>query len=218
MSAVLAFLPAAPLAGWAAHAAFLAGRLRLAHTDPLTGLPTRAAFTARAHRAIRHPHAAVLLLDLNGLKYVNDQFGHSAGDQLLATFGQRLAVWTEQHGGIAGRLGGDEFAVIVRLAPDADLHAELTEGLAAGLAERLDLAEAVLSPRAAIGVCLAAHRPGTPLTVRLRAADEAMYRAKRGGHRWQAAGRPDTFCSVNGRRVGRTGTHHTPSHGQDTAA
>lgn len=218
MSPVLAFLPTAPLAGWAAHAVWLAGRLRTAHTDALTGLPTRAAFTSRAHRAIRHPHAAVLLLDLNGLKHVNDKFGHAAGDQLLAAFGHRLAAWADRHGGIAGRLGGDEFAVIVRLAPDADLHAELTHGLADDLAAPLDLDTVKLSPRAAIGVCLAGHRPGAPLAVRLRAADEAMYRSKRSGQRWQAAEPHGIYRTVNGRRIGRTGTHHTPSSGQDATA
>ncbi|MGP3952633.1 GGDEF domain-containing protein [Streptomyces sp. 7N604] len=208
MNVLLQTLPiAAPVAGWAAHSLFLARRLRVARTDPLTGLPSRDQFTAGALRAIRRPHAAVLLLDLNGFKQINDSHGHAAGDQLLAAVGQRLAAWCTTRDGFAGRLGGDEFAAVIRLAPDVDLHAELTYGLAADLAAPVRTETVLLSPRASIGICRTSDRPGAPLPVLLRGADEAMYQAKNARLPWQPATPTDIYRTTAGRRIGRPGTH-----------
>ncbi|EMF00477.1 PAS/PAC sensor-containing diguanylate cyclase [Streptomyces mobaraensis NBRC 13819 = DSM 40847] len=200
---------AAPTLGWAAHALVLARRLRTARTDPLTGLMRREEFTARAPRAVRHPQAAVLLLDLNGFKQINDTHGHAVGDQVLAAVGRRLAAWCASRGGFAARLGGDEFTAVVRLAPDADLDEELTYGLSARLSAPLDAGTVTLSPRASIGLCHTAHRPGAALSELLRAADEAMYTAKRLGDHWRPAGAVGTYPTVAGRRAGRPGTHLT---------
>lgn len=208
MSLIVQALPiAAPTVGWAAHAFVLARRLRTARTDPLTGLMCRDEFTARALRAIRRPHAAVLLLDLNGFKQINDTHGHEAGDRVLAAVGRRLAVWCESHGGFAARLGGDEFTALVRLAPDADLDAELTYGLSALISAPLDTGGVTLAPRASIGLCRTDHRPGAGLSDLLRGADEAMYTAKRLGHHWRPAGPAPAYRTVAGRRAGRPGTH-----------
>ncbi|MEU1782038.1 GGDEF domain-containing protein [Streptomyces abikoensis] len=207
MTPVLQALPiAAPVAGWAAHALFLARRLHTARTDPLTGLMGRAAFTRRSLRAIRHPHAVVLLLDLDEFKAINDEYGHAAGDAVLAAVGQRLAVWSATWHGFATRLGGDEFAAVARLAPDVDLHVEMLHVLWARLVEPVETGAAVLYPRVSIGVCAAHHRPGADLPELQRGADEAMYRAKRLGHRWQPAMAQDVYATVNGRRIGRPGT------------
>ncbi|MFI9720855.1 GGDEF domain-containing protein [Streptomyces sp. NPDC052396] len=188
MNLILQALPiAAPTVGWATHALVLARRLRAARTDPLTGLMGREEFTTRALRGIRHPHAAVLLLDLNGFKQINDTHGHAAGDRVLAAVGRRLAAWCGTHGGFAARLGGDEFSALVRLAPDTDLDAELTYGLSAFLSAPLDAGGVTLAPRASIGLCRSAQRPGASLSDLLRGADEAMYAAKRHGHHWRPA-------------------------------
>ncbi|MGK5544496.1 GGDEF domain-containing protein [Streptomyces sp. URMC 127] len=211
MTPLLQALPiAAPVAGWAAHILFLARRLRTARTDPVTGLMVRDAFTSRALRAINHPHAAVLLLDLDDFKDVNDTYGHHAGDQVLAAVGRRLADWSAERRGFASRLGGDEFAAVVRLAPDADLHIELLHRLCRRLSAPVDTGSAVVHPRATVGICRTIDRPGVALSGLLRGADEAMYRAKRLGHRWQPACRHDVYRTVNGRRIGRPGTALRP--------
>lgn len=213
MNLILQALPvAAPTAGWAAHALFLSRRLRSARTDRLTGLMRREAFTARATRAFRHPHTAVLLLDLNGFKQINDTHGHEAGDQVIAAVGRRLAVWCREHDGFAARLGGDEFTALVRLAPEADADAEMT-CLSARLSAPLDTGRVTLAPRASIGLCRPAHRPGAGLSDLLRAADEAMYAAKRCGDHWRPAGAaPVVHRTASTRHPGRpqrSGTHLT---------
>ncbi|MFF7380686.1 diguanylate cyclase domain-containing protein [Streptomyces massasporeus] len=73
-----------PLLGWAVHGGILTRRLACARRDPLTGLPTRAGWTARAEHLIRrHPNAAVLLVDLDQFKTLNDTHGHASGDAAL---------------------------------------------------------------------------------------------------------------------------------------
>ncbi|MFE0042060.1 GGDEF domain-containing protein [Streptomyces albireticuli] len=208
MNLLLQVLPiAAPTLGWVTHVFVLARRLRTARTDPLTGLMRREEFTSRARRAIRHPDAAVLLLDLNGFKQINDTHGHAVGDQVIAAVGRRLSVWCRERGGFAARLGGDEFTAVVRLAPDADPDAELTYGLSARLSAPLETDAATLSPQASIGLCRVGHRPGAGLPELLRGADEAMYTAKRLGQHWRPAGPVDVYATTNGRRAGRPGTH-----------
>lgn len=206
---LLHVLPVAvPAAGWATHALYLARRLRTVRTDPLTTLMCRDEFTGRALRAVRHPDAAVLLLDLDDFKCINDTYGHAAGDQALAAVGQRLEEWCRERHGFAARLGGDEFAAVVRLAENADLHVEVLYGLWARLGEAVTTTTgAVLYPRASIGVCRAIQRPDAGLPELLRGADEAMYTAKRLGHRWHPARPYEVYGTVNGRRIGRPGTH-----------
>ncbi len=113
----------APLLGWAVHGGILTRRLATARRDPLTGLHTRAGWTARAEHLIRrHPTAAVLLVDLDHFKTLNDTHGHAAGDAALAATADRLRSWCG-HNGIAGRLGGDEFVAVVRDLAATDLGA-----------------------------------------------------------------------------------------------
>ncbi|MFC5724340.1 GGDEF domain-containing protein [Streptomyces gamaensis] len=214
MNLLLQALPiAAPTLGWAAHVLVLLRRLRTARTDPLTGLMCREEFTARARRAVKHPCAAVLLLDLNGFKQINDTHGHAAGDQVLAAVGRRLSLWSREHGGFAARLGGDEFTAVVRLAPDTDLDDALTRGLTTRLSTPLPVTAGTgrltLRPRASIGICRAAQRPGAELPELLRGADEAMYAAKRHGRNWRPAAPAALRPVVTGRRPGRPGTHLT---------
>ncbi len=168
-----------PVLGWALHGGLLSRRLATARRDPLTGLHTRAGWTARAERLIaRHPGALVLLVDLDDFKAVNDTLGHAAGDVVLTATAQRLNDWCGRHG-IAARLGGDEFAAIVT-------HPERTAGL-------FDLWSALGSPvthdghvlpvSASVGCSYPGQLPVPTLTDALSAADAAMYAAKGHGRR-----------------------------------
>ncbi|MCI3276255.1 GGDEF domain-containing protein [Streptomyces cylindrosporus] len=196
---------ALPLAGWAAHSLWMARRLRIARTDPLTGLPTRDPFTARALRTVARGRASVLLLDVDHFKHVNDTHGHAAGDALLAAIGGRLQEWSSEYGGFAGRLGGDEFAAVAHLD---DLATHALDVLADRLQRCVDIdGHLRLSPRVSVGVCRPDDRPGLPLDARLRAADEAMYAAKSLGRRWRYAEPQSTHTTTAGRRAGRRGTH-----------
>ncbi|MFF0778711.1 GGDEF domain-containing protein [Streptomyces sp. NPDC003720] len=168
----------APLLGWAVPGGILTRRLATARCDPLTGLHTRAGWTARAEHLIRrHPTAAVLLVDLDHFKTLNDSHGHAAGDAALAATADRLRSWCGCHG-IAGRLGGDEFVAVVRDLAAADLDA-----LTAALHRPLPYAGTALPLAASVGACLVAELPVPSLTDALAAADAAMYAAKGRGRR-----------------------------------
>ncbi|MDV7217910.1 GGDEF domain-containing protein, partial [Streptomyces prunicolor] len=177
MSTLAALLPAVPALGWAVHARWLHSRLATARRDPLTGLWTRDAFTRRARRLLRDPHAVVVLADVDHFKHINDTHGHAAGDALLATIADRLAHGTTPRG-VVGRLGGDEFAAVVidrdNTMPDR-LHT-----LARVLARPVDTAPDVHTT-VSLGWVRAADHPGEDLSALLRRADEAMYAAKRSG-------------------------------------
>ncbi|WSA78065.1 GGDEF domain-containing protein [Streptomyces sp. NBC_01799] len=162
---------ALPLIGWASHTALLTHRLATARRDPLTGLRTRAGWTALAERIIRrHRDAVVLLLDLDDFKNLNDSHGHAAGDFALAVTAERLATWCGRHG-IAGRLGGDEFVAIARQAPDLEsLHRALSQPVA--------YAGRRLPVSVSVGSCHVKDLPVRSLSDALTAADSAMYADK----------------------------------------
>ncbi len=153
--------------------------------DVLTGLPNRRALLealpeamSRARRVGRP--CALLFLDMDGFKAVNDSHGHEEGDELLRQFGERLALGVRKTDMVA-RLAGDEFVVVLEMLSDA-AHAEDT---ARKLLERLKepflLRSATVRVGASIGVAL--HRPEDPLDVDawLARADHAMYAVKRTG-------------------------------------
>ncbi|MFE9013769.1 GGDEF domain-containing protein [Streptomyces cyaneofuscatus] len=174
----------APLLGWVVHGSVLARRLACARRDPLTGLYTRAGWTARAEHLIRrHPNAAVLLVDLDRFKPLNDTHGHAAGDAALVATADRLRAWCG-HNGTAGRLGGDEFVAVIRDLTAADLDA-----LTAALHRPLPYDDISLPLAASVGVCPLADLPVPALTDALAAADAAMYAAKGRGRRGSHASR-----------------------------
>ncbi|MFF8786946.1 GGDEF domain-containing protein [Streptomyces sp. NPDC015125] len=145
--------------------------------DPLTGLLTRDGWNRAADRIIRrHDRAAVLIIDLDGFKMVNDTCGHAAGDAVIAATGQRLASWCGENG-IAGRLGGDEFVVVVRDGPR--LAAALAD-LGALLREPVDYRGGRLSVGASIGAAQVADLDSPTREAAMGAADAAMYQVK--GH------------------------------------
>ncbi|MFB8115947.1 GGDEF domain-containing protein [Streptomyces sp. NPDC055962] len=162
---------ALPLIGWASHTALLTHRLATARRDPLTGLRTRAGWTALAERIIRrHRDAMVLLLDLDDFKNLNDSHGHAAGDFALAVAAERLAAWCGRNG-IAGRLGGDEFVAITRQSPDLN-------SLHSALRQRVTYAGHRLPVFVSVGSCRVKDLPVRSLSDALATADSAMYAAK----------------------------------------
>jgi diguanylate cyclase (GGDEF)-like protein/PAS domain S-box-containing protein len=153
--------------------------------DALTGLPNRVLFLDRLDQAIRRAQranpgaaAAVLFLDLDRFKLVNDSLGHHVGDQLLIAVARRLESAVRPPDTVA-RLGGDEFTVLLDGVNDAHEASVIAERVHQTLRTPFDIDERELFIDASIGIALA--DPGaTPDTV-LRDADVAMYRAKADG-------------------------------------
>ncbi|MFC4148149.1 putative bifunctional diguanylate cyclase/phosphodiesterase [Micromonospora mangrovi] len=158
----------------------LVARLRrLAYSDQLTGLPNRLTFNRRLRRALRDDApVAVLLLDLDGFKQVNDRFGHATGDRLLTGIAERMRDVVGDDGMIA-RLGGDEFAVLVDAARPVPPE-QLADRLLAALEPLPGEEDLGVHPSASIGI--AEYGPQhTSHTDLLRDADIAMYAAKAAG-------------------------------------
>jgi diguanylate cyclase (GGDEF)-like protein len=160
--------------------------LRLARTDQLTGLVGRAAFTAalagRVERsaALEEP-LALLVIDLDRFKHLNDSLGHAGGDLLLAEVGARLKA-DASRGELAGRLGGDEFAL---LTPDLDV-ARRAERVLAVLSHPFQVHGRAVSAAVSVGVALAPHDAAEASDLQ-RFAERALARAKaQGGRRWSA--------------------------------
>ncbi|MBW0118690.1 putative bifunctional diguanylate cyclase/phosphodiesterase [Pseudonocardia abyssalis] len=154
---------------------------RLALYDPLTGLANRTLLgdrigraMARADRGAAPP--AVLLLDLDGFKTVNDSFGHSVGDLLLIEIGHRLRRVVRDADTVA-RLGGDEFALVV-LDATPEQVLSMAERIRASLQAPVQAGERSCWVSASIGVCFAVR--GQDADTLLRDADTAMYAAKNG--------------------------------------
>ncbi len=158
-------------------------RLRyLAEHDDLTGLPNRRSVVAHLSDRLaagRPGPVAVLHLDLDRLKSINDYFGHTAGDFYLQVFAERLR---ESMGGLGtiGRHGGDEFLVIPGRAMPTETAESLAHRLRTTLRDPLKIGDDVITPSVSIGV--AAGRPGRDNTADLlRRADGALLAAKRAG-------------------------------------
>ena len=158
---------------------------RAAMHDPLTGLPNRRLVAERLRTALsglpRDGAVAVLYLDLDGFKHVNDLHGHAAGDVVLRATAERLAEVLRPED-LVGRMGGDEFVVVLGAATTQELQA-----VASGLAERLR--EALSAPvehagtvhRVSVSVGIAYGTRDADADDVLRDADTAMFRAKRSG-------------------------------------
>ncbi len=153
-------------------------RLVAAVTDELTGLPNRRALYTEGANRFSLPgrgHQALLMLDLDRFKEVNDTLGHRAGDQLLVQVGQRLRAILRSEDTLA-RLGGDEFAVLLHDAGRAE--AEHTAArLCTAVTEPLMVEDTLLRVGVSIGIALFPD-DGPDLSVLLRKADIAMYKAK----------------------------------------
>ncbi|WP_322520642.1 diguanylate cyclase [Guyparkeria halophila] len=152
-----------------------------AHHDPLTGAANRVLFHERLNRVIaeaeRHGDlAAVLYLDLDGFKPINDTYGHDVGDQMLVTLVRRLQEATRETDSVA-RLGGDEFAVLLVRPTDADDVRMVAEKLREEIERPVSVAEGTLRVRVSIGPAVY-PADGVTADALLQVADEAMYQEK----------------------------------------
>lgn len=154
--------------------------------DALTGLPNRVLLQDRLRQAVANAHRtneplALLLMDLDQFKEINDTLGHEHGDRLLRQIGSRLQKVLREADTVA-RLGGDEFAVVV---PGADrMAAEIVAGtLASALEHPFQLEDMTVQARASVGIAMFPDQ-GTDAATLVQRADVAMYIAKRdgGGH------------------------------------
>ncbi|PBB92638.1 bifunctional diguanylate cyclase/phosphodiesterase [Mesorhizobium sp. WSM3864] len=158
--------------------------LRLAHFDPLTGLANRRSFTSRLEAEIatasgKGGQLALMLLDLDRFKEVNDLFGHAAGDAVLQRVAQ-CASGVLRHGQMLARLGGDEFAIIAPNLPDPQAAGRIAEAVLSKLRQESQLSPGGELVSASIGIAL------FPLDADEQAAlvshaDTALYRAKAEG-------------------------------------
>ena len=153
--------------------------------DPLTGLPNRLFFVDKFERALeagsaRNVLIAVFYIDIDGFKPVNDTHGHAAGDELLKQIADRLRTTVRRADAVA-RLGGDEFAMIVEGLADVEPIARIGNAVCEALSDPFVLPNvATVKIGASVGVAIYPMH-GASRDLLLRAADDAMYRAKRAG-------------------------------------
>jgi diguanylate cyclase (GGDEF)-like protein len=150
--------------------------------DHLTGLPNRAHFlqllaAAIAPGAERRPDVAVLFVDLDGFKLINDTFGHAVGDQSRVEVAERLRTGLGDHG-TAGRYGGDEFLVLLDALDDDHTPVAMAQRLQTSLNRPHWLAGHQLTVTASIGIAHAHQTPLADAESLVRDADTAMYQAK----------------------------------------
>jgi diguanylate cyclase (GGDEF)-like protein/PAS domain S-box-containing protein len=159
---------------------------RLTHEalhDPLTGLPNRTLLMDRIEHALQSntrsiAHVAVLYLDLDGFKLINDSAGHAAGDAVLVEVARRVES-VLRPGDTVARLGGDEFAMVCEAVVDNDDAMKIAERALAAVRGRYTHAEHSWSLSASVGVSMSAQ--GSTAERMLLDADHAMYRAKSAG-------------------------------------
>ena len=177
------------LFGFGAHLAFRAQRLRdelgrserELHEDSLTGMRNRAGIMAeleeRLDAGLSGGHLAVMVLDLDRFKVINDSLGHAVGDAVLRAVAGRLRSGIAD-GDALGRFGGDEFVIVAGPFEDPTEADLLAQRLLAGLEAPLGIDGRMLTTGASVGVALASGEPAPSADDLLRDADAAMYAAK----------------------------------------
>nr|WP_221379977.1 sensor domain-containing diguanylate cyclase [Actinoplanes polyasparticus] len=178
-----------------AHVAELS---RQAFHDSLTGLPNRTHLIDRAERAVREAgetrdRVALMLLDLNGFKQVNDTAGHQAGDALLQQVAKRL-LGAVRDGDVVSRLGGDEFAIMLTRQADEEVASVVAGRICDRLRRPFAIDGAEVSIGGSVGIALYPD-DATDYEALMRGADAAMYEAKRAtkGHGGGYRRARDTF-------------------------
>lgn len=156
--------------------------LRAAQYDELTRLPNRRLFhdrmkSALARRRRKKNHMALLYVDIDGFKKVNDSFGHAAGDALLREVAQRLVHCVRETDTVA-RLGGDEFVVVLEEVSTPEDATAVAEKIRHAVCQPIDIGPRLLQARASIGVAFYPEH-GKEAEALLKHADHAMYEDKR---------------------------------------
>ena len=165
----------------------------MANHDALTGLPNRVQMRERLERVLEDPAAAqgaaVLCLDLDGFKFVNDTLGHPVGDLLLKAVGERLKASVDE-ADLVARIGGDEFAVIQMAGPQPQAAEDLARRIITALSSPFDLSHQRVSTGASIGIVACGANTagaGPDADILMKSADLALYAAKgmgRNNHRF----------------------------------
>ena len=156
--------------------------LQIAHYDALTGLPNRVLLSDRLRQAMAHTHRteqrlAVLFLDLDGFKSVNDQYGHEAGDQLLIELAQRMRKALRENDTLS-RIGGDEFVAVLNGVTSAHGCTPLLDRLIQSAAKPFLYHGHTLRVSASVGVTVYPQPEEVDAEQLMRQADQAMYQAK----------------------------------------
>jgi diguanylate cyclase (GGDEF)-like protein len=152
--------------------------------DPLTELPNRTLFMDRLEHALERTarskeRVAVLFLDLDDFKEINDSFGHQAGDRLLKEVGNRL-LGCIRTADTVSRFGGDEFVILIEQMKNMNEASQIAERILNTLTKPVDLEGREVATSASIGIAFGAHSDSS-LKDLLNRADAAMYQAKRRG-------------------------------------
>jgi diguanylate cyclase (GGDEF)-like protein len=157
--------------------------LRLARHDPLTGLPNRRFFVERVNESLSETtdtsRTAVLMLDLDGFKLINDAYGHAVGDLALQEFARRVTE-VMRSGSLLTRVGGDEFAVIATNISSLDDPTVLARRIIAAVAEPFLIGKVQARLGVGIGIAISPE-DGMDFEVLVQHADRALYRAKAEG-------------------------------------
>src|ERR1700716_2213268 len=175
----------------------------LARYDELTALPNRVNFRDEIERLLAVPHdadqlSALLFIDLDQFKQVNDTLGHPCGDQLLCAVADRLRAMLRPDDFVA-RFGGDEFVVFQQNLKSSDEAAELARRIVGHLTERYQVDNHLVEIGASIGIALTS--PGISVDTLLKNADMALYRAKADGRGTFCFFRDEMAQTVEARRI-----------------
>lgn len=158
---------------------------QIAHFDPLTGLPNRTLLADRLQQAMaqadrHHTTIAVLFIDLDGFKAVNDTYSHAMGDQLLVHVARRMKQVLREEDTLA-RLGGDEFVAVLQNLESPEASTPVLERLLQAAAEPMHQDDLQVSVSASIGVVFYPQQESLDADQLQRQADQAMYQAKQAG-------------------------------------
>lgn len=157
---------------------------QLATHDYLTGLPNRAMMNEVIHMAIaqsrrRDEHFAVLTIDMDNFKFINDTYGHAEGDRFLIEIARRISTVVRE-GDTLLRLGGDEFVLVAINTSSATDATDVAKRVLGSIGGPFSIGDSIVIPGLSIGIALY-PRHGTTAEALIRASDKAMYSAKRAG-------------------------------------